>query len=81
VSTTDDRRSGVTITNREIYDLLLENTRVTRDLAGKVTAIETRDTDHESRIRSLEQWRWTIGGVITVVSWAGAAAVSALTGG
>lgn len=81
MSTTDDRRSGVTITNREIYDLLLENTRVTRDLAGKVTAIETRDTDHETRIRALERWRWELGGVITIVAWGGSAVVSWLTGG
>jgi hypothetical protein len=77
---TEDRRSGVTITNREIYDALQLNTQMTRDLVGKMTAIETRDGDHEARIRALEAWRWKATGVIALVAWAGSAVVGAIWG-
>jgi N-methylhydantoinase B/oxoprolinase/acetone carboxylase alpha subunit len=81
MSATEDRRSGITITNREIYDALLLNTQLTRDLASKVEVIEKRDGDHETRVRALERWRWEIGGVITLVSVGASAAVSAWLGG
>jgi hypothetical protein len=81
VSTAEDRRSGITITNREIYDALLLNTQLTRDLASKVEVIEKRDGDHETRVRALERWRWEIGGVITLVSVGASAAVSTWLGG
>lgn len=80
MSVQEERRGGVTITNREIYDLLLENTRVTRDLHHKVEALEKRDSDQEMRVRALEQARWTLGGIVAFLAWGGAAVISVLTG-
>ncbi|MEV8610119.1 hypothetical protein AB0383_19705 [Amycolatopsis sp. NPDC051373] len=79
--TDDDRRSGVTVSNREIYDQVLATKGLTSKLVDKLEVVEKRDTDHEARIRSLEQWRWTMTGVTAVISWGGAAIVAAITGG
>ncbi|MET7989858.1 hypothetical protein ABZU76_03005 [Amycolatopsis sp. NPDC005232] len=77
----EDRRAGVTITNREIYDQVLATKDLTAKLVDKIDVVEKRDTDHEARIRSLEQWRWTMTGITAVISWGGAAIVAAITGG
>lgn len=75
----DDRRvTGVTITNREIYDQVLATKDVLGKLVDKVDAIEKRDGDHETRIRALERWRWTVVGIAAAVSAAGGGVVSAL---
>lgn len=68
----------VTITNREIYDAVLANKAATDAVLSKVSTLEVRDTDHESRLRGLEQWRWKVGGVIAVVSIAASSVISAL---
>jgi hypothetical protein len=78
----DDRHTlGVTITNREIYDQVLATKDLTAKLVDKVDAIEKRDGDHETRIRSLERWRWTVVGIAAAISAAGGGVVSALTKG
>jgi hypothetical protein len=78
MTTHEDRRiTGVTITNREIYDQVLATKDLTAKLVDKVDAIEKRDGDHETRIRSLERWRWTVVGIAAAVSAAGGGAVSA----
>jgi hypothetical protein len=81
MTTRDERIAGVTITNREIYDQVLATKDLTAKLVDKVDAIEKRDGDHETRIRSLERWRWTVVGVAAAVSAAGGSVVSALMKG
>lgn len=82
MTTHDDRRiTGVTITNREIYDQVLATKDLTAKLVDKVDSIEKRDGDHENRIRALERWRWTVVGIAAAVSAAGGSAVSALMKG
>lgn len=73
--------TSVIITNREIYDQVLATKGLTAKLVDKIEVVEKRDTDHEARLRSLEQWRWTMTGVTAVISWGGAAIVAAITGG
>lgn len=81
MTTRDDRRiTGVTITNREIYDQVLATKEVLNKLVDKVDAVEKRDGDHEARMRALEQWRWKLAGILTVVSAAASAVVSAVMG-
>jgi hypothetical protein len=74
------RASGVTISNREIYDALQLNTAMTRDLVSKMTTIEMRDGDHEIRIRALERRFWQMSGVIALVAWTGSGVVASLLG-
>lgn len=75
----EERRfDGVTITNREIYDQVVATKDLTAKLVDKVEAIEKRDGDHETRIRALERWRWTVAGIAAAVSAAGGGVVSAL---
>lgn len=82
MTTRDDRYvTGVTITNREIYDQVLATKDLTAKLVDKVGAMEQRDGDHETRIRALERWRWTVMGVAAAISAAGGATVSALMKG
>lgn len=81
MTTRDERITGVTITNREIYDQVLATKDLTAKLVDKVDAIEKRDGDHETRIRALERWRWTVMGVAAAISAAGGGLVSALIKG
>lgn len=79
MTTQEERRfDGVTITNREIYDQVVATKDLTAKLVDKVEAIEKRDGDHETRIRALERWRWTVVGIAAAVSAAGGGVVSAL---
>ena len=75
--------SGVTITLKDVYDLLNElrnqatqsNTRIEMITARNINA-DTMHQDHESRLRALEKWRYAIpatavtaaGGVATAIT-------------
>ncbi|MFD4250393.1 hypothetical protein ACFWQL_11705 [Amycolatopsis thermoflava] len=72
-------KDQVTITNREIYDAVLANKAATDAVLSKVSTLEVRDTDHEARLRGLEQWRWKLGGVVGVLSVAASAVISLMT--
>ncbi|MCG3757366.1 hypothetical protein [Amycolatopsis sp. Poz14] len=77
----DHRADGVTITNREIYDQVLQTKALTEKLVQKIEAIETRDLDHEARIRSLERKVWmALGGGTTLGGAAGALATFIIGG-
>ncbi|MBN9739517.1 hypothetical protein DMP23_00295 [Amycolatopsis sp. A1MSW2902] len=79
----DDRRGadGVTITNREIYDQVLQTKALTEQLVQKIDAIETRDRDHETRIRSLERKVWMALGGGTALGGAAGALATFILGG
>lgn len=74
-------KDQVTITNREIYDSVLATKVATEAVLSKVTALEVRDTDHETRLRALEQAKWKLAGIIAAISFAGSAILSAAIGG
>ncbi len=50
-------------------------------LEGKLDALITTKDDHEKRLRSLEQWRWTIVGGSLMASGGVAALVSRIAAG
>ena len=78
----DDRRTtGVTITNREIYDQVLATKDLAAKLVDKVEAIERRDGDHESRIRALERKVWVAIGGGTALGGAAGALAKLILGG
>lgn len=79
MSTGDEPQYGVTITNREIYDQVMATKDVLSKLVDKVDAVEKRDGDHETRLRSLERWRWALAGVGAALGGGGGAVVSLLT--
>lgn len=57
---------SVSITGREIYDLLMEMRRDVLELSGKVDAMPTTLTDHETRLRHLERAVWGYAGAAAV---------------
>jgi anti-sigma-K factor RskA len=65
---------GVVISARDIYDELVGMRDDVRSLAQSSRTAEERQNDHESRIRSLERWRYGIpASVVAAVVAAGAA--------
>lgn len=73
--------SGVNITNREIYDQVIATKELAAKLVDKVEAIEKRDGDHETRIRSLERKVWIALGGGSALGGAAGALVTFLTSG
>ena len=57
---------SVSITGREIYDLLMEMRHDVQELSGKVDIMPTRLKNHEGRPRYLERAVWGYAGVAAV---------------
>lgn len=47
---------------------------------GKLTGLVAGQSDHETRIRSLEQWRWTVQGKVAAWSALGGITFGAIAG-
>lgn len=52
---------GVTISAREIYDQIVGLRDDVRSLVQSNDAVQTQLGDHETRIRSVERWKYTVG--------------------
>ena len=57
---------NVSITGREIYDLLMEVRGDAQELSGNVEAMHTGFTDHETHMRDLEKAVWGYAGAAAV---------------
>lgn len=65
----------VVITLKEVYDAQQEGSKVQQQILAKLDLlvashdrVDERVTDHETRIRSLEQTRWPLPSVAIIVS-------------
>jgi hypothetical protein len=55
---TDD--NGVLVTTRDIYDQLVTLNQEVRTLSQTLIQTVARADDHETRLRTLEQWRYAL---------------------
>lgn len=58
----------VIITAREIYNVVVQTGGKVDVLVTQVSAMQQSQSDHESRIRSLERGRWKLPGVSMGIS-------------
>ena len=59
---------GVTITFREVYDQIVQMRGDVRSLTENSSDVAGMLTDHESRLRSIERWRWGIPSLATIAA-------------
>lgn len=57
---TDPNLGGVFISTSQVYNTLLEVKYDVRGMNSKLDSSHEKVTDHESRIRGLEKWKYAI---------------------
>ena len=57
---TDPNLGGVFISTSQVYSTLLEVKYDVRDMSAKLNSSAQMDSDHETRIRGLEKWKYAI---------------------
>ncbi|GAA4186979.1 hypothetical protein GCM10022252_19730 [Streptosporangium oxazolinicum] len=73
---TDHNLGGVFISTSQVYNTLLEVKYDVRGMASKLDSSQEKVTDHESRIRGLEKWKYAIS--VSVVGSLSALAITVI---
>ena len=62
----DEPAAGVTITFREVYDQIVGMRTDVQRLTDNSKDVEQVLIDHESRLRSIEKWKYGIPSMVTL---------------
>lgn len=64
-----DASGDVRITQREVYNLVVEVRDGVNELRTRDDEADKIHIDHETRIRSLEVWKWKAAGALAVIAF------------